>query len=105
MAGDPLIVSRVAAYEKAMKDRYMLYLSELFFPQVDGARQPIFTQKLDERAEYMKLMETRKNATLAMQGQMEPDFEIQAWIENRDGAQERLIALQRKFEEARDGTV
>ena len=103
MPGDPLIVTRVAAYEKALKDRFMLYLSELFFPEVEGARQPIFTQKLDERTEYMKLSETKKNATLAMNGQMEPDFEIQAWIENKDNAQERLIELQRKFEEQRNG--
>lgn len=98
---DPLLISRVAAYEKAMHDRYMLYLSELFFPEVNGARQPIFTEKLDERTEYMKLQETKRNANLAMRGQIEPDFETQAWIQNKDNAQERLIELQRKFEELR----
>ena len=101
MPNDPLIVTRVQAYEKAMKDRFMLYLSELFFPEVQGARQPIFTEKLDERMEYMKLSETKKNAELAANGQIEPDFEVQAWIENKDNAQERLIELQRKFEEQR----
>ena len=103
MPSDPLIVSRVIAYQKAMEDRFRLYLSELFFPVVDGVRQPIFTEKLDERMEYMKLSETKKNATLAMNGQIEPDFEVQAWIENKDNAQERLIELQRKFEEQRNG--
>ena len=101
MPNDPMIVTRVQAYEKALKDRYMLYLSELFFPDVGGARQPIFTEQLDERMEYMKLSETKKNAGLAANGQIEPDFEVQAWIENKDNAQERLVELQRKFEEQR----
>ena len=100
---DLLILSRTAAYEKAMHERYMLYLEQLFFPVVNGARQPIFTEENDERMEYMKLSETKRNAQLAAQGQIEPDFEVQAWMENRDGAHERLIELQAKFEEQRNG--
>ena len=99
---DPLIISRVRAYEKAMQERYMLYLDQLFFPVVNGARQPIFTEENDERMEYMKLSETKRNAQLAAEGQIEPDFEVQAWMENRDGAHGRLIELQSKFEEQRN---
>ena len=101
MATDPLIITRVRAYEKAIHNRYELYLSQLFFPIVNGYRQPIFTDTIDERTEWMKLRETQRNAMLAANGQIETDFEVQAFMENRDGAHERLAELTRKFEEAR----
>lgn len=96
---DPLLIARIRAYDNYLKDRYFLYLSEMFFPEVDGQRQPIFTQALDERTEWMKLSETKKNASMALQGQVEPDFETAAWIQNRDGAHERLVELTAKFGE------
>lgn len=99
---DPLIVSRVGAYMKAMEDRFRLYIEDLFFPEVDGYRQPIFTEKLDDQTEYLKLQETKRAAELVVAGQMEPNFETDAWLQNKDGAHERLMELQQKFEEQRN---
>ena len=96
---DPLIIERAAVYENVMEGRYWLYLKNIFFPEVDGSRQPIFTELLDDREEYLKLRETARAALLVGAGQLEANFETTAYLENRDGAQERLVALQRQFEE------
>ena len=45
MSDNPTILRRVAAYEVMIKDRYLLYLSEFFFPLDKGKRQPLFTEQ------------------------------------------------------------
>lgn len=99
MSDNPTILRRVAAYETMIKGRYLLYLSEFFFPLDKGKRQPLFTEQLNERQQFLMLRETARHAALVEQSQMEATFQTEAFTANRDGAQERLAELARKFSE------
>ena len=99
MSDNPTILRRVGAYETALKERYLLYLSEVFFPLDKGKRQPLFTEQLNDRQQFLMLRETARHAALVEQGQMEPTFQTEAYAANRDGAQERLAELARQFSE------
>lgn len=82
------MVKRVDLYYDAMVARYLKYLDDVFFP--DG--EPLFTEVLDERMEFLKLQEAKSKAEAGMQ-----DPEAAFWNENKDGAQERYMALEEQF--------
>lgn len=81
---------RVDLYYEWMVKRYQFWLDHVYFP--DG--QPIFTEALDERMEFLKLREARSKAEAGVQ-----DPEAAFWNENKDGAQERYAQLEAKFRE------
>ena len=92
-----IVEARRRAYLTAFEARYRMYLTELFFPLVDGAHQPLFTHILDEREQYLRLREVRRRLELVEAGQAEPDYETDALKNNLDGAQSRFDILHGKY--------
>ncbi len=90
------MLRRVVAYGDALDRRFLLYLN-VFFPEVRGKRQPLMTEGLDDRNQFLLLREVARHAQLVAEGQAEPTFQTEAFAENRDGAQERLAELAIKF--------
>ena len=88
-----IVEARRRAYLTAFEARYRMYLTELFFPLVDGARTPLFQHVLDERTIYLRLREVRRRLELVQAGEAEPDYETSALAENRDGAQDEFDRL------------
>ena len=99
MSDNPTILRRVGAYEEALSERYLLYLNEIFFPEDKGKRQPLFTEQLNERQQFLMLRETARHVALIEKGEAEPTFQTKAFMANKDGAQERLTELARQFSE------
>ena len=98
LSADALLNDRIEEYVVVMSERYREYL-EMYFPEVDGERQPIFTEQIDEREELLRLREARHKAELVAQGQMEPDLDAMLYARNADGAQQRLVELAMRFNE------
>ena len=92
-----IVESRRSAYFGAFERRYRMYLTQLFFPIVDGSHQPLFTHILDEKAQYLRLREVRRRLELVKAGQAEPDFETDALDQNLDGAQDRYDTLHGQY--------
>ena len=90
------MLRRVIAYGIELDRRYLLYL-DVMFPEVKGKRQPLMTEGLDDRNQFLLLRETERHAQLVESGQAEPTFQTEAFAENRDNAQQRLAELRIKF--------
>ena len=103
MTSTTVVEARRRAYLAAFERRYRMYLTELFFPMVDGAHQPLFTHILDEQQQYLRLREVRRRLELVEAGQGDPDFETEALKTNRDGAMERYDLLHGKYASAMGG--
>ncbi len=97
MTSTTIVEARRRAYLAAFESRYRMYLTELFFPMVDGAHQPLFTHLLDERAQYVRLREVRRRLELVQAGQAQHDYETKALADNKDGAQQRFDELHAKY--------
>lgn len=100
MTTTTIVTQRRRAYLAAFEARYRMYIAEVFFPEVDGARQPLFTNVIDERQQFLRLREVARRLEAVNAGMMQPDYETQAFAENRDGAQQRYIELEQKFRDA-----
>lgn len=87
-----LTAEKVDAFYEAIRERYIMYLEQVFFPEEDGVRRPLFDVDMTERDEFLRLQEAQR---LALAGDNSPD--AQAWREDRDGAQERFRELATKF--------
>ncbi len=95
---DTLLNDRVELYFNELKARYQRYLG-VFFPEVKGQRQPLFTEQISEREQFLKLREVARRSAMVREGQLEPDLETVRFDRNEDGAQERLFELARQFNE------
>lgn len=93
---DDLLNDRVALYVEVLNDRYQSYL-EMFFPQVAGQRQPLFTERISDREQFLKLREASRRSEMVRNGEIEADLETVRFDRNEDGAQQRLIELTAKF--------
>ncbi len=94
------MLRRVIAYGSELDKRYLLYLN-VVFPEVNGKRQPLMTEGIDKRNQFLLLREVARHAKLVQEGQAEPTFQTEAFTENRDNAQERLAELAIEFGEKR----
>ena len=95
---DVLLNDRVELYSSELKTRYHRYLT-LFFPEMKGRRQPLFTEQISEREQFLKLREVARRSALVREGQLPPDLETVRFDRNEDGAQQRLFELARQFDE------
>lgn len=98
MADDVLLNDRVAMYADELKKRYAGYLNVLF-PEMKGQRQPLFTEQISEREQFLKLREVARRSTLVREGQLPPDEETARFDANEGGAKQRLLELARRFSE------
>ena len=90
------MLRRVIAYGAAMDSRYLLHL-EIMFPEVNGRKQPLMTEGIDKRNQFLLLREVARHAELVQAGQAEPTFQTEAFANNEDNAQERLAELALEF--------
>ncbi len=97
-AEDILLNDRVEMYFNELVQRYHRYLG-VFFPEVKGQRQPLFTEQISEREQFLKLREVARRSAMAREGQILPDEETVRFDRNEDGAQQRLFELARQFDE------
>lgn len=97
-ADDILLNDRVMMYHNELKKRYVGYLNVLF-PEMKGQRQPLFTEQISEREQFLKLREVSRRSALVREGQLPPDEETIRFDANEAGAQQRLFELARQFSE------
>ncbi len=95
---DTLLNDRVELYFNELVQRFQRYLT-LFFPEVKGQRQPLFTEQISEREQFLKLREVSRRSAMVREGQLPPDEETIRFDRNEDGAQQRLFELARQFNE------
>ncbi len=95
---DTLLNDRVDLYFNELVQRYHRYLG-VFFPEVKGERQPLFTEQISEREQFLKLREVSRRSAMVREGQLPPDLETVRFDRNEDGAQQRLFELARQFGE------
>ena len=95
---DVLLTDWVELYSSELKTRYRRWLG-VFFPEMKGRRQPLFTEQISEREQFLKLREVARRSALVREGQLPPDLETVRFDRNEDGAQQRLFELARQFDE------
>ncbi len=64
-----------------------------------GERQPLFTEQINEREQFLKLREVARRSAMVRDGEVPPDEETIRFDTNEDGAQQRLFELARQFNE------
>ena len=97
-AEDILLNDRVTMYFNELNKRYAGYLNVLF-PEEKGQRQPLFTEQISDREQFLKLREVSRRSALVREGQLPPDEETVRFDANEGGAQQRLLQLARQFSE------
>lgn len=103
MTTTTIVEARRRAYLAAFERRYRMYLTELFFPVVDGVHQPLFQHVLNERQVYLRLREVRRRLELVQAGEAQHDYETAALAANKDGAMDVFDRLHGKYASSMTG--
>lgn len=94
---DPTGSKRVQRYFDELVRRYTNW-AEMMFPEIEpGLRVPAFHNRLPEEIVHFRLEEIAKRAVMVETGQIDPDEETERFINNVDGAQQKLLELRAKY--------
>lgn len=94
---DPTGSKLVERYYNEIMRQYQTML-DMLYPEIEpGVRVPAFHNKLPDEIIHFRLEEVARRSLLVEQGQLDPDEETKRFMDNEDGAQQKLLELRSRY--------